>query len=399
MSGRVRLAVTGIQDQWLTGEPQFSYFLTLFRRHSKFALEQIESPFDGKIDFGEIIECRVPQNKGDLIKNISLKITLSDPTPDESNLINNLVYVPSVCTELIEYAELLIGGQTIERITGEYIFMHQQLYNNDDDVAQSLYFLNSHGNYLGYRDDYTFFIDLPFFFYRFPNLSIPVCALTKQLVQVRLKLRPLNKIVRDTKNNIIPSNVTASIKNVSMDTEFVFIGTDEKNYLLTRPLEYVITQLQMSQFVMPYGVDTKSVMLKFQHPVKEMYFVAQNEYYTSNNLPLNFEKIDNVELKFNDNQIFNADHKFITYQQPFAHHTNSPTVLGVTAVNPIFGVYSFSENPQVEYPTGQVNMSRVYHKLFTIKLDSTTNGPNTIRVYAKNYNVLCIQSGLAGLKF
>jgi hypothetical protein len=399
MSGRVRLAVTGIQDQWLTGEPQFSYFLTLFRRHSKFALEQIESPFDGKIDFGEILECRVPQNKGDLIKNISLKITLSDPTPDESNSINNVVYVPSVCTELIEYAELLIGGQTIERITGEYIFMHQQLYNNDDDVAQSLYFLNGHGNYLGYRGDYTYFIDLPFFFYRYPNLSIPICALTKQLVEVRVKLHPLNKIVRDTKNNIVPTNVTASIKNISMDTEFVFVGNDEKNYLLTRPLEYVITQLQMSQFTMPYGLDTKSVMLKFQHPVKEMYFVAQNDYYTSNNLPLNFEKIDNVELKFNDNQVFNADHKFITYQQPFAHHTNSPTVLGVTAVNPIFGVYSFAERPQVEYPTGQVNMSRVYHKLFTVKLDSTTRGTNTIRVYAKNYNVLRIQSGLAGLKF
>lgn len=399
MSGRVRLAVTGIQDQWLTGEPQFSYFLSSFRRHSKFALEQIESPFDGKVDFDQILECRVPQNKGDLIKNISLKITLSDPTPDESNSINNIVYVPSVCTELIEYAELLIGGQTIERITGEYIFMHQQLHNNDDDVAQSLYFLNSHGNYLGYRGDYTYFIDLPFFFYRFPNLSIPVCALTKQLVEVRVKLRPLNTIVRDTKNNIVPTNVTAAIKNISMDTEFVFIGNDEKNYLLTRPIEYVITQLQMSQFTMPYGMDTKSVMLKFQHPVKEMYFVAQNDYYTSNNLPLNFEKIDNVELKFNDNQVFNADHKFITYQQPFAHHTNSPTVLGVTAVNPIFGVYSFSENPQVDYPTGQVNMSRVYHKLFTIKLDSTTIGTNTIRVYAKNYNVLRIQSGLAGLKF
>ena len=399
MSGRVRLAVTGIQDQWLTGEPRFSYFLTLFRRHSKFALEQIESPFDGTIDFGELLECRIPQNKGDLIKNISLKITLSDPTPDESGSINNVVYVPSVCTELIEYAELLIGGQTIERITGEYIFMHQQLYNNDDDVAQSLYFLNSHGNYLGYRGDYTFFLDLPFFFYRFPNLSIPVCALTKQLVEVRVKLRPLKTIVRDTKNNIIPSNVTAELRNISLDTEFVFIGNDEKNYLLTRPLEYVITQLQLSQFTMPYGMDTKSVMLKFQHPVKELYFVAQNEYYTSNNLPLNFEKIDNVELKFNDNQVFNANHNFITYQQALKHHTNSPTVLGVTSVNPIFGMYSFAEKPQLEYPTGQVNMSRVYHKLFTIKLESTTVGTNTIRVYAKNYNVLRIQSGLAGLKF
>ena len=399
MSGRVRLAITGIQDQWLTGEPQFSYFLTVFRRHTKFALEQIESPFDGSINFNEIIECRIPKNKGDLVKNLSLKITLSDPTPDESNAINNVVYVPSVCTELIEYAELVIGGQTIERITGEYIFMHQQLYNNDDDVAQTLYFLNSHGNYLGYRGDYTYFIDLPFFFYRFPNLSIPICALTKQLVEVRVKLAPLNKIIRDTKNNIVPSNAVAAIRNISLDTEFAFIGNDERNYLMSRPLEYIITQLQLSQFTMPYGMNTKSVMLKFQHPIKEMYFVAQNDYYTSNNLPLNFEKIDNVELRFNNNQVFNADHKFITYQQPLTHHTNSPTVLGVTGVNPIFGVYSFSEKPQVEYPTGQVNMSRIIHKLFTIKLDSTTRGTNTVRVYAKNYNVLRIQSGLAGLKF
>ena len=28
MAGRLRLAATGVQDEWLTGEPQFSYFLT-----------------------------------------------------------------------------------------------------------------------------------------------------------------------------------------------------------------------------------------------------------------------------------------------------------------------------------------------------------------------------------
>ena len=31
MAGRLRLAATGVQDEWLTGEPQFSYFLMNFK--------------------------------------------------------------------------------------------------------------------------------------------------------------------------------------------------------------------------------------------------------------------------------------------------------------------------------------------------------------------------------
>jgi hypothetical protein len=57
-------------------------------------------------------------------------------------------------------------------------------------------------------------------------------------------------------------------------------------------------------------------------------------------------------------------------------------------------------NPQVHYPTGQVNMSRIAHKLLTVEIEpAQTTYPNVTRVYAVNYNVLCFRSGLAGLKF
>ena len=81
MAGRLRLATTGIQDQWLTGEPQFSYFLMNFKRHTKFSFDYVESQFDGKIDFGSLLTCRVPNDKGDLIKNFNLKVTLTNPNP------------------------------------------------------------------------------------------------------------------------------------------------------------------------------------------------------------------------------------------------------------------------------------------------------------------------------
>ena len=68
MAGRINLAVTGVQDQWLTGKPDFSYFLMNFKRHTKFSIEAMESPFDGTINFDTSIKCTIPSNKGDLIR-------------------------------------------------------------------------------------------------------------------------------------------------------------------------------------------------------------------------------------------------------------------------------------------------------------------------------------------
>jgi hypothetical protein len=65
-----------------------------------------------------------------------------------------------------------------------------------------------------------------------------------------------------------------------------------------------------------------------------------------------------------------------------------------------FGSYSFSLKPEMPYPTGQVNMSRISHKLLTIEIvPINSTHDNDTRVYAINYNVLRFESGLAGLKF
>ena len=391
MSGRLRLAATGIQDQWLTGDPQFSYFLMNFKRHTKFAIDYVESQFDGDIDFGKVIECRIPNDKGDLVRNLTLKVTLTDPLPD--TLGNNRYWSPSIISHLIEYAELLIGGQPIERITGEYMYIHQQLYNTDDDTKQTLYFLNGHGGTpLTYSGEYTYFMDLPFYFYRNPTLAIPTCALTKQLVEVRIKTRPLSELVFGG----TPAGVTASINKFSLDTEFIFLTNDERNFLMSRPIDYVITQLQMSQFVMKAGENKRSVMLNFSHPVKELFFVSQSEEAVRDNDPRYYNNIKNVELRFNNEVVFNRNSKFLAYEQSLRHHVNAPSASDTAK----FGMYSFSLKPEAHYPTGQVNMSRISHKLFTIEVDpiNAVDNNNT-RVYAVNYNVLRIESGLAGLKF
>ena len=400
MAGRLRLATSGIQDQWLTGEPQFSYFLMNFKRHTKFSFDYVESQFDGKIDFDSLLTCRVPNDKGDLIKNFNLKVTLTNPNPSAN------VWSKSIISHLIDYAELVIGGQVVQKITGEYIYMYQQLHSTNDDIEQTLYFLNGHGNTLSYTGEYSYFLDLPFYFYWNPSLSIPTCALTKQIVEVRIKTRPLRELIHFG----APETINASIKKFALDTEFVYLTDDEKGFLVSRPIDYIITQLQIAKFKMNPGENKKSVMLKFSHPVKELMFVSQSDVSFQNNYPNEYNTITNAELRFNNEVVFNRNNKFLVYEQPLKHHVNSPYSGVITPGAPFgsafkfgpaeFGMYSFSLQPEMPYPTGQVNMSRIAHKLFKITIDPKyADSDNNTRVYAINYNVLRIDSGLAGLKF
>jgi hypothetical protein len=176
----------------------------------------------------------------------------------------------------------------------------------------------------------------------------------------------------------------------------VYLTPEETGFLMSRPMDYVITQVQLAQFKMKAGETKKSVMLNFQHPVKELFFVSQSEEAVRDNDPNYYNTIVNAELRFNNEVVFNRNGLFLAYEQALKHHVGAPSAANTAK----FGMYSFSLKPEMPYPTGQVNMSRISHKLFTIEINPINSvDDNNTRVYAVNYNVLRIESGLAGLKF
>ena len=76
---------------------------------------------------------------------------------------------------------------------------------------------------------------LPFYFFRNPSLAIPVCALTKQQVEVHIKFKKLKDVTvsytrTDGALSDPPSVVSSSIKEVSLVTDFFFITDDEKEF-------------------------------------------------------------------------------------------------------------------------------------------------------------------------
>jgi hypothetical protein len=80
-------------------------------------------------------------------------------------------------------------------------------------------------------------------------------------------------------------------------------------------MDYVITQVQLAQFKMKAGETKKSVMLNFQHPVKELYFVSQSEEAVRDNDPNYYNTIVNAELRFNNEVVFSRNGLFLAYEQ------------------------------------------------------------------------------------
>ena len=80
--------------------------------------------------------------------------------------------------------------------------------------------------------------------------------------------------------------------------------------------------------------------------------------------------------------------------QPYQHHTRTPD----TGIN----VYSFALKPEEHQPSGSCNFSRIDNATLQLVLsNATVEGTNTakVRVYATNYNVLRVMSGMGGLAY
>ena len=280
MAGRLRLAVTGVQDQWLTGEPKISYFSSIYKRHTRFSTEAVGIPITGNVSLGGNAIARIPNNVGDLLRSVMLKLTLGE-------LPSGNLYNASIATSVIQHVDLVIGGQTIQRLTGDYIDMYNQLYSNKDDAGTTLYYMNGHNNQIQIvTAPRTFYLNLPFYFFRNPSLAIPICAITRQLIEIHIKFKDVDDDVTfsygEVNGNMVRTKTElGSIVEASMITDFYFITRDEINFLLTRPMQYIITQLQLSTMQFKPNETKKSALLKFTNPVKELFFLAKEETGTN----------------------------------------------------------------------------------------------------------------------
>lgn len=427
MAGYIQLMASGMQDQYFTSNPDYTYFLQKFQKHSNFAREYIDIEPENVGDFGSKVRFKIPQNAGDILKTLSVKLTL--PALPDTNFA---AFIESIGHAVIEYADLIIGGKVIQRLTSDYL----QIYS-EHNVTQSkqralkqligkypervvasrvseLAILSSIGRA---DEEEKFFIDLPFYFYEHSELAIPLCSIYKQEVEVEIKLRNYDHlIVKNTTGELITSleEGVIHLKEFSLCGEMIFLDPIERIKIMKDKKDYVITQIQQNVFDIVQGGQQGKFKLDFTNPVKELYFVIQRQgdvgtgegefitpfdydntlEETDDNYIL-YENLDYLTLTLDGHDIITRETGnviFLKAVQAAIHHSKTQLLRR-------FYSYSFALEPEKWYPTGQINFSLIKEQILNLSLTPCVDYSRQVRVYAISNNILRVCEGTARTLF
>lgn len=444
MAGRIQMLTSGSQDRYFTKNPDYSHFVEAFKKHANFSTQYDDLDPENEADFGKKIKFKIPQNQGDLLKTLSLKFTLPNLQP----LPGSLVYIESVGHAIIDHVDLIIGGTIVQRLHSDYlqIYSEHQVTQTKQKALEQLigkYPLRTSdrkvgevttgggGNTgiiihdtLGANSDENFFVDLPFYFYKHPELAIPLCAIKKQEVEVEITLREAQDLIVTTSGNYQKLVTSPSVKEFKLCTEVVFLDKSERSKMEKLKKDYIITQLQQNVFDVGVGINEGTFKLDFRNPVKELFFVVQrqgsnvnagsyssnptiansnyqgnfvtpfdydNTALTANNKRILYENLNYLTLKFDGQDIITQETGtvlFLKAVQAAIHHSKTQLIRR-------FYSYSFALQPEEAYPTGQVNMSNIKEQILHLSLTSCPDFARQIRVYAVNHNILRVGEGIA----
>jgi hypothetical protein len=411
--GLMQLVAYGAQDVYLTGNPEVTFYQAKYKRHTNFAMENIEQTVNGTAANSGRVSVTVARN-GDLVGDMYLEL--------ESAIAATATAEAGDCNWVAERAvssvELSIGGQRIDKHYQKWWRLYSELYLDEAKKA-------TWGKMTTAGNGSSVYLPLVFFFNRNPGLYLPLIALQYHEVRIDIDLA-----------SDFTDFLNASVFKVWAN--YVYLDTEERRRFAQKGHEYLIEQVQHTGTDTVDASNTKQVRLSYNHPVKELVWcfsntaaksslwnftknnlvteIALQSNQTANGLDANcFVPISNLgtpmyatelstaayteeasgqletfKLVLNGQDRFKEQKgKYFNQVQAYNHHSGCPAP-GVYS-------YSFALKPEEHQPTGTCNFSRIDNAQVAVKMAAGT--ATSMHMFATNYNVLRIQSGMGGLAF
>ena len=436
--GLMQLVAYGAQDIYLTGNPQITFFKVVYRRHTNFAVESIEQTFNGQVDFGKRVTATISRN-GDLIQQMYLEAVLPNVTGGGAST----TWTYGVGNAMINKAEIEIGGQLIDRHYGDWMNIWTELtvpagkrdgYDNMvGNALSSTTEQSSSWDSDAASPKYRIYVPFQFWFNRNPGLALPLIALQYHEVKLNLELRPVTDLVQG-----VSGTVSGSLVSCKLYVDYIYLDTDERRRFAQVSHEYLIEQVQFTgSQTIPRGTTTQNITLNFNHPVKELvwaHVTSNHSTAPSNGNPtygawFNYSGSDTAGIdSFTTGllQLNGHDRFYVRYAdyfrkvQNYEHHTRVPRVGGDLAgtttdadeasFRQYIYSYSFALSPEEHQPSGTCNFSRIDNAVLqlgygtdpltgAVNAPALTNFSLNLNIYAVNYNVLRIMSGMGGLAY
>ena len=456
--GLMQLVAYGAQDVYLTGQPKVTFFQAVYKRHTNFAMENIQQTVNGTPSNSGRVSVTIARN-GDLVGNMYVRLQPTQVASANLTSTNTNTDMNWVAERAIAAVELTIGGQRIDKHYQTWFRLYAEVFLGESDKINYGKMCSSSCPTADATNVNSVYLPLLFFFNRNPGLYLPLIALQYHEVRLDFDL-----------TSYFTNYFGSSAQVFEVWANYIYLDTEERRRFAQKGHEYLIEQVQHTggDSITATGgnPNSQTIRLSFNHPVKELIWCYQNTAATAFNSMWNFstscanvnvtcaaspllvpgglphaigaprlfsnilvsgsgfapvaytsnlywveEGSSNVAASsvalgvqmcevgplYNFKVVLNGQDRFkeqtgkyFNQYQPFLYHTGTPY--------PGIYVYSFALQPEEHQPTGTCNFSRIDNAQVAINMKSNYTTPLQ-KMFAINYNILRIQSGMGGLAF
>ena len=435
--GLMQLVAYGSQDIYLSGKPQITFFKSVYRRHTNFAVESIQQDVLGTPQFGSQVSVTISR-QADLLKRLWIEYSPYD-------ILSGITGNPGVTVganlghSLIESVEIEIGGQTIDKQYGKWMTIWNYLTESNptgeqgaidnygtgpgeysanpafgagsgDNAVTEIYPRATRYNRMAYTHraqinvvsnegaSQLAWVPLQFWFCRNPGLAIPLIALQYHDIKLLINIAQLAQV-----STMPISQLTGrEFARFAVYADYAYLDTSERRQFAQNAHEYLIEQTQIQE-----SISAVNIKLTFNHPVKELIWApvplqvsgtTRNTVVPGGSTPncgfsqSTFQIPNTYTLSLNGTDRFSPrDITYFTRNQVWESHTGFGSVMYADSV----AVYSFALRPEEHQPSGSCNFSRID----SARLIRTLNYTDLIDLYAINYNVFRVSSGMGGILY
>lgn len=408
--GNLQILYSGPEDSFLTGNPQKTFFKSVYKKHTKFSQLTRESTVDGEVKFGNKINFKI-NKEGDLLKSVYLQLKVKglQQIQEGSTYVG---YVNSFLPSIIEHIDIMFNSQLIDRIYGVNLDIYNEVeltegQRKGDDIIIGKYQTNLSLQTNALENEKTHLIKIPFWFMQNSGLAIPLIALQYTDITISVKLRNrLSAVVSDVRltNVLDKDGNTFDITEFQLFADYIILDKTERKLFADKTHDYLIRQHQYNEDFISSDVNSITMNLSFEKPVSHMFWVIQDRPFENTDFDIsgankwvkysNDTGIDSplrtAEIKLNG-LVYEEEKMYHHYL--FMNNKNFPNSPRKYIYSAVFGL-----DPSSWEPDGHLNFSRFDKKELVLNLYSHSSDKK-ISVFAVNYNILRIKSGLAGLAF
>ena len=256
--GLIQLVAYGAQDVYLTGDPKFTHFRSMYRQHTNFAMETIKQIVTGgNASNGQLLTVTLGRH-GDLIGHTFVQLK---PTSGLFKTSNNVVADTCwIAERAFNSIELQINGQTIDKHYALWWRLYSELCMDRDEKVGYDKMTTSPGSY---SESSVVYLPLLFFFNRDPGLFLPLIALQYSEVKLNFECSPFYSSFFDGQPAVW--------------SNYVFLDQLERNKFATGTHEYLMEQVQYNNGeAVNAGINENAQQvsrLQINHPVKYLAWV------------------------------------------------------------------------------------------------------------------------------